>query len=444
MSPSMTPNPARRRRGRPDVLDVLAGARPASLDADPHADMPAATYMTTSANPAPPASALPARGLWMSRYTQRSGGSGTSIGHTARATATGLAVTATVAAVAVGVTVAVTGPGPGHPRAANLTGTGSSSPAAGRTRPAAGLSARALLLAAAEHVVAAPVTGRYWRVREEQIQVEAAGSKAHPYDMAVPTVTDTWLSPVAGDRDYYYSEQLGARPASPADAAAWRAAGSPRSWRSYGRVAFSTRPMNLERTWQYGQGKIGYLEGDLAFLTRAQFRALPATPRGLYRALYREAMQTWSAQHPGGGGATAGQLIWDEALQVLQDPVSPQVRAAAFRVMARLPGVRMLGYRRDPLGRSGYAFGTGHTALGEIAIIDPSTGSLLAYQIPSPPLGQVPVIKSRASGRFVSGLVGRPDYAGPGFATCLLVTGWTNTPPRFARTARHFDALIGY
>jgi hypothetical protein len=294
------------------------------------------------------------------------------------------------------------------------------------------LSARALLLTASEHVAAAPVTGRYWRVREELMQVEAAGTIAHPYDMTVPTITDMWLSPVAGDRDYYYSEQLGARPATPADAAAWRAAGSPRSWRPWGlkKAALTTRPENLEQTWQYGQGRIGYLEGDLAFLTQAQFRALPATPRGLARALRREAMQTWSARHPGGGGATADQLIWDEALQVLQDPVSPQVRAAAFRVMAGLPGVRMLGLRRDPLGRTGYAFGTGRTALGEIAIIDPATGSLLASEFPSAPIR--------------SPLIERRGYRGPGSITCLLITGWTNRRPRFARTARHFDALIGY
>lgn len=425
MSPSMTPDTARRRRGRPDVLDLLAGARPASLDADPLADTPAASYMAASAVPAPPGLVPPGQvpaGLVPPAKRRR-------VARRARLAATGLVVTA--AAVAVGVTTTLTASGPGHPSAVNPTGTGSSSPAARRSRPVV-LSARALLLTAADHVAAAPVTGRYWRVREELNQVEAAGTIAHPYEMTVPTITDMWLSPVAGDRDYYYSEQLGARPSSRGDAVAWRAAGSPRSWRPWGlkKPAFSTRAENLERTWQYGQGKIGYLEGDLAFLTLAQFRALPATPRGLARALRREAMQTWTARHPGGGGATADQLIWDEALQVLQDPVSPQVRAAAFRVMARLPGVRMLGLRRDPLGRTGYAFGTGRTALGEIAIIDPATGSLLAYDFPSPPIP--------------SPLIERRGYRGPGSTTCLLITGWTNRPPRFARIARHYDALIGY
>jgi hypothetical protein len=207
--------------------------------------------------------------------------------------------------------------------------------------------------------------------------------------------------------------------------------------------------MYREQTWQYGHGKVGYLEGDLAFLSLRQFRALPATPAALERALRREAMQTWSARHPGGGGATADQLIWDEALQVLQDPVAQPVRAAAFRVMAHLPDVRMLGRMRDPLGQVGYGVGTGPTTLGQIAIIDPAAGSLLAYEYMSGPPGAAgvkePVI--RRGGKRVQiapPWVGRPDVSGPNMITCLLVTGWTNSQPPFARAARHFDALAGY
>jgi hypothetical protein len=303
--------------------------------------------------------------------------------------------------------------------------------------------------AAAEHVTHGPATGRFWQVREEQFQVLGGGTIAHPYDIVLPSVTQMWLSPVAGRRDYYYSRQLGAHPGTPADVAAWRAAGSPRRWVFGSGRPLTTTPAAPEETWDYGHGKVGYLEGDLSFLTLRQFRALPASTAGLARALRKEAMGTWSARHPGSGGATADQLIWDEALALLADPVSPRVRSAAFRVLAQLPGVRLLGRMRDPLGRSGYGIGTGRTALGEIAIIDPSTGSLLASEIPGGSGGPTPAqartmkrLRGRTPGRH--SLV-RPVRGAPwSFSTCLLVAGWTSTPPPFAATARHFDALSGY
>jgi hypothetical protein len=99
-----------------------------------------------------------------------------------------------------------------------------------------------------------------------------------------------------------------------------------------------------------------------------------------------DAMKTWSAQHPGGGGATVDQLVWGEALALLTDPVTPQVRAVAFKIMAGLPGVKSLGSIRDPLGRLGYGLGLGQSTetagVGEqFAVIDPSAGVLLGTTI---------------------------------------------------------------
>ena len=64
--------------------------------------------------------------------------------------------------------------------------------------------------------------------------------------------------------------------------------------------------------------------------------------------------------------------------------MKPAVRAAAYRVIAGLPGIRSLGEVTDPLGREGVGFalpasdrpgyGTGRSEL----IVDPATGALLA------------------------------------------------------------------
>jgi hypothetical protein len=286
---------------------------------------------------------------------------------------------------------------------------------------------------------------------------------------------------VPGKREYFYTRQLGARPVSAADAAAWRQAGSPRIWRAVGLprywgvpgrrlilgsrtpgVAFATSPLAPAQTWQHGHGTLGYLEGDLPPLTLRQFRQLPTTTARLMAALRHEAMRT----QPDGVGASADQLIWSEAINMLQDPVSQQVRAAAYRVMAELPRVRMLGRMRDPLGRAGYGVGTGPSALGEIAIINPATGSLLAYGNPGPPDGptqaeakrvraQAAQIAARMKDRktmndmVVRDLLGlaswvrRADSTQWSRVTCVIAAGWTNTPPSFAGTAS-FHAQILY
>ncbi|WP_431903523.1 hypothetical protein [Nonomuraea sp. bgisy101] len=68
-----------------------------------------------------------------------------------------------------------------------------------------------------------------------------------------------------------------------------------------------------------------------------------------------------------------------------EGPVSPQVRAAVYRVMADLPGVTSQGEARDPHGRTGQAFirdgevWEGATSSSRV-IIDQGTGLPLAVQ----------------------------------------------------------------
>jgi hypothetical protein len=66
--------------------------------------------------------------------------------------------------------------------------------------------------------------------------------------------------------------------------------------------------------------------------------------------------------------------------QFLFLPTSPQLRAALFRVLADLPGVQLLGHRRDRLGRSGIAVAVTEgrpDRVREELLFDPATSNLL-------------------------------------------------------------------
>lgn len=100
---------------------------------------------------------------------------------------------------------------------------------------------------------------------------------------------------------------------------------------------------------------------------------------------------------------------FDGAFDLLADPLSPQVRAAVFRMLATLPGVTAAGKVRDVLGRLGYGITlTGlrwppswHVPLSDInsskmvLVIDPANGMPLEHEdqgipaviSPGPPRG---------------------------------------------------------
>jgi hypothetical protein len=58
-------------------------------------------------------------------------------------------------------------------------------------------------------------------------------------------------------------------------------------------------------------------------------------------------------------------------------PLPPELRAAMFRVVARLPGVQLVGQTRDELGRVGVAVGLAVGTVREDLIFQPATGTLL-------------------------------------------------------------------
>lgn len=90
------------------------------------------------------------------------------------------------------------------------------------------------------------------------------------------------------------------------------------------------------------------------------------------------ALQRWIEAR----ATTAGPSTDAEAFTIVGDllrdsPAPPQLRAALFRVVARLPGVVLVGPTSDQIGRAGVAVGYVNGNERDDLIFDPASGSLL-------------------------------------------------------------------
>lgn len=465
-----------------DVMELLAQARPASLDAraaSRHSPRPAGVLSPElTAIIAADEAAAPGP-LTHGRRTARPGRPGWHPRRGALA-GTGLSVAAAVAAAAV---LAATAGGGARP-SRSLAAAGQAHP----VRPAP--SAHAILLTAAVNAAKAPAAGRYWRVDTVSGSMLAAGPNAHPYAVEQRwSPSANWDSASAARRTWTFpAARYSSVPASPGASAAWLADGSP---------ALPATHSRQQAWWQVG-GSVGYLGNSSP--TLAQFRALPSSPAGLASAVRKLALrqdqrsapalgsrkaQTWSS----GAQASLSQDIFGIYVQLLKwDPITPQVRAAVFRDIAGLPGVRSVGRIADPLGRAGYgiAMTSPQAAAGdqEVLVISSSTGAVLADEwvvtaasggarrpasgaVPGPtscPAGAVRAVRGRVcvlGARIVHGRIqARPAAGatekfslldvGPQLALApgqvdsfdaVISAGWTNAVPPLPPLSRQFSVV---
>ncbi|GIJ30500.1 hypothetical protein Vqi01_56620 [Micromonospora qiuiae] len=221
--------------------------------------------------------------------------------------------------------------------------TNTSGPATPQVQPAASspspvdapADASDLLLVAAERSESASdAAGRYWVVRAEH----GEGTRR--------LQDEVWLAAVPGLPSAGYSRA--------ADSGSW-----------------TSRPL---------QGHTAENNFLLAGSPRSarELAALPADPAKL-----KEKLLGWYAD-TGGAESRDGFLFNSGTTLVLNLPVSPQVRAAAYRMLAAMPGVTSRGRVTDQLGRPGMAVAvTRQGDLGETQtrlIIDSSTGQALAQE----------------------------------------------------------------
>jgi len=240
-------------------------------------------------------------------------------------------------------------------------------------------SARQVLEAAARVAEAQPAqTGKYWRVSIASTKLIAAGPNAHPYALEKtlsPWVTWYPAQPSPGDWYVAYSDaSYTTTPATAGAEAQWKADGSP---------ALPSEKLPVVRTEAFSDLRFGSTR-----LTPLQFQSLPSNPAALKAAIV--AMTNGSYQ----SGVTDQESY--EIFGVITDlldhePITPQVRAAAFWVLAGLPGIEVLGKVSDPIGRPGYAisldefaaktFGqNGLVGTNLTLVISPTAGTLLAEE----------------------------------------------------------------
>ncbi|SEG89674.1 hypothetical protein SAMN04489712_12423 [Thermomonospora echinospora] len=327
----------------------------------------------------------------------------------------GLAGLAGVAAASVAVAVAVSGTTSPAPQSPGQTATGE-------------LSARTILVAAAEQAESTTeTTGKYWHTATIDRHSFRVGKGDGAYTVVWRQRSEGWTPSTPGGKQYGRQQDLGATPATPADTAAWRRAGSPATFSvsvPVGPGSKVRKPLKLKT--QPGSPHLSgspLVDRDKVFwlgrnVTVKDLRALPADPAKLKASLLK-----WYRGH---GTESSGQAMTSDAWLfevtrglIVDMPVTPKVRGAAFRMLADLDTVKAIGPVRDGEGRTGTAVATTERTpngvLEHRLIIDQRRGTALGTQI-------VVVRPAGANAALPAGatLV----------STSVMAGGWTDTGPR--------------
>ncbi|ETK30888.1 CU044_5270 family protein [Microbispora sp. ATCC PTA-5024] len=293
----------------------------------------------------------------------------------------GLSLAGAAAATAVAVTVSVTGTGGTTPRAPSAA-----APSTSTATPVAHLSARQLLLVAAESSrKASPAGGAYWHTETSSGYAYQVGTKVK-YVVNSLGRSQFWVASTPDRPSYWISQDMGTKPAKGQEDA-WRQDGSPTSWTTQADKGSKRMSLSIEaRPGKPSRDRIDY-KGDVFDLAGhnvsvAELRALPTTPDGLKTYLLK------GYQGHGTEADTpmdADSWLFQVTAGLIADmPVKPATRAAAYKVLAGIGGVRNLGQVTDALGRT--ATGVGRTETWPTGrferqlLIDPDTGTLLTDQ----------------------------------------------------------------
>ncbi|MEU7364275.1 CU044_5270 family protein [Streptomyces hygroscopicus] len=354
-------------RKRPDVMKTLADARPAALDPDHLAGSARARHdlgTILAGDPRTPESRRPARPFaW--RWA--------------------LPVAATAAAA--GVLVATLPQGGPDPEGSRATaGSATDGP---RHTPENG---RLALLTVADRVDRAADEGTYWRLTTRSSWIGVVDEAGSAFAVVASEKQAQSFGVRPGTQSLWVSGlDSTVRPRTERDAARWRAAGSPKDLTlagsgsgsgsgSGGRLGLRMESGGKKKptvTRTNGGDRIAAL--GARNVTYADLRKLPGDSAKL-----QEFLADLYEEDRDGEITGRTEWMWQQAAGLIRLPVKPAVRAAAYRVIAGLPGIRSLGEVTDPLGREGVGFalpasdrpgyGTGRSEL----IVDPATGALLA------------------------------------------------------------------
>ncbi|MEV4256859.1 hypothetical protein AB0J52_27165 [Spirillospora sp. NPDC049652] len=275
-------------------------------------------------------------------------------------------------------------------------------------------------------------SGRYWYSDEIQgqsyMQRPASGAYAI---IGAHSETYQYVGAKREDGSGFWGRDLPSRPASPEDAAGWKRAGSPSSFRVWSNDHYWTYTTKAT-AWEYdpaGRGRGGQFPGlgpdrksaaagKNKPMSAADFASLPTDPSVLAKMLFPrltgfEALDPLALddmpqaelyrlkQNPGSippRDLTPREKIFTAGSALKDMPLPPKVRAGLMRALAAQPGIRTVKNVRDPLGREGVAlvaapvtrkvtaeYGAPRNEQGtyseqEELVFDAKTGALLSQQ----------------------------------------------------------------
>ncbi|MCK2213094.1 CU044_5270 family protein [Actinomadura sp. ATCC 31491] len=334
----------------------------------------------------------------------------------------GLGLAGAAAAAITAAAVVLPGGGtPPSPPASAVTGPAVTGPAVTASQKVR-LSARDVLLAAAANAGRqSETTGDWWHtttVSRALFTVADGG-----YRVETRSRDEMWTPRAPGGEQWSRGQTLGARPAGEEDRRAWAAAGSPE------RVGVEVPGKKARMRLPMAPGEVRtdhspLVDGDKVFwlgrnVTMKDLRGLPDEPEALREWLLRsyEGHDTESASVPMGSDVW---LFKVSAGLITDMPVTPEVRGAAFRMLAGLDTVEVAEDVTDAEGRAGTAVSIeehaqGGATLANRLIFDEATGRALANEI-------VVVEPGGLQAGLEPGTVSS--------SSAVLEAGWTDTGPR--------------
>lgn len=245
-----------------------------------------------------------------------------------------------------------------------------------------------VLAAAAGKLAAQPQsTGRYWRMETEEL-FRTKGVDGY---LVEERGLDVLAFGPAGDV-YSWYEAVSTVPYGAKNAESWRRAGSPKLCPARDcdeNLRYSPRRA-LDAALIFGADREPTGKARWA-PTLAELLALPQEAAALKAEL--------SKRHPAGSSVSRADWLLRTGSRLVQNvPATTGTRAAAYRMLATLPGVSVIDNVRDPAGRVGVALQLPASGADRVQlVIDRQSGDLLAVQHVAPMPGLPPGVPWSAS-----------------------------------------------
>ncbi|MCP2169395.1 CU044_5270 family protein [Goodfellowiella coeruleoviolacea] len=272
--------------------------------------------------------------------------------------------------------------------AAVLAGTVFTTPTTGggdQVIAAAPTEARVVLLNAADKLGAREQTGEYWRVRTQSrvVLLSSAGGKDFALLWTGEEERSVGVKPGAITRGGVNLNDR-TEPRTEADGVIWREVGSPAEPEFKHSTAYSAKVPAVgtspqPKFYETSLADLVYPIGGRE-VSYADLQALPKDPVELRKLLARSIASSEE------GSVELTRWLFHQAASLITLPVPTEVRQAAYRLIADLPGVQALGEITDPNGRRGVGVGLprgespDYGTTEEQLIIDQATGLPLAQQ----------------------------------------------------------------